>query len=121
MTEQEFYKEIGRLNKLSAETDIDNKAEKRKLKIEYSHFIKQVEKELHDDRHNFLSWLLRKPCSYKHPVTKNVIDVYIGDDAEAVFYFLRFCYLLNTEKTVDDDFVVYLTYLITRSNTQEEC
>lgn len=63
ITEHEFYEGINRLNKLTAVTDLRNRAEKKKLKAEYNGFVKRIETEFHDKRHNFLLWLLRKPCS----------------------------------------------------------
>ena len=121
ITENDFHKSIYRLNQLSAEAEPGSKSEKNKLKAEYRLFIKRIETDFHDNRHNFINWLRRESWSFRHPETGNVIDIYIGDDAEAIYYFLRFCYLLDIGKQVDDGFTEYLTYLIARSNTQEEC
>jgi hypothetical protein len=51
------------------------------------------------------------------------MEIEIGEDFDAIFYFLEFCCKQNNRERIDDDFCDYLALLITKSQRQceEEC
>lgn len=72
-----------------------------------------------DDRNrNLKRWLLGKPCTYKHPFTENTVDVEVGKDIEALYYFLLYCYKLNNNEHISDEFGDYLALVLCRSQYQ---
>lgn len=72
-----------------------------------------------DKDHNILRWLDGKDCVYTDNRHGHKITVKIGDDREALYYFLMFCKKINQHKEVDEVFMRYLYYLILRSKTPE--
>lgn len=71
---------------------------------------------MHDKEKNFKKWFAGKECTFVHPYTGNRIEIRIGRDIEAIYYFLRYCRMINTGRFDDQDFADYLAYLIARSN-----
>ena len=73
-----------------------------------------------DKEKNFKRWFAGKECTFVHPYTGNRIEIRIGRDIEAIYYFLRYCRMINTGRFDDQDFADYLAYLIARSNYGKE-
>ena len=77
--------------------------------------LHKLEKIFKDQDRNIRCWLNGKPCVYKSEKGGNKIEVCIGDDREAIFYFLVFCYRINTNQQISEKFRDYLLYLVLRS------
>ena len=45
---------------------------------------------MHDKEKNFKKWFAGKECTFVHPYTGNRIEIRIGRDIEAIYYFLRY-------------------------------
>jgi hypothetical protein len=75
--------------------------------------------DFNDSCRNFERWLNKKPCCFKHPVTKREIPVDVPDDTEAIYYFLRYCMKINRAGWVDDDLQAYVAYLFCKSANEE--
>ena len=75
----------------------------------------------HDD--NIQRWLDGRTCICVNPNTHRIIEYKIGNDCEALYYFLMLCKRINHRKSVSDEYREYLAFLITRSNCPnwEEC
>ena len=85
--------------------------------------LHKLEKIFKDKDQNIRRWLNGKPCVYTSDKTGKKIEVCIGDDREAIFYFLVFCYRINSKQQVSEDFRDYLLYLVLKSKAAcwEEC
>lgn len=73
-----------------------------------------------DKKQNLRRWLNGKPCVFTSDRTGEKIEINIGRDREALYYFLVFCYRMNTKREIDADFRDYLALAITRSCTADE-
>ena len=82
-----------------------------------------LEKVFDDKEQNIRRWLNGKPCVYFHPGIRQTVSVQIGNDLEALFYFLTFIEKHKNREPIDEDFVDYLALIISRSNCKdwEEC
>lgn len=76
---------------------------------------KKLIREFDDQNKNLKRWLLGQKCVFTHPVTNNTIEIEIGKDIEALYYFLLFCYKINNEEEISEDFRDYLALVISRS------
>ena len=74
-----------------------------------------LEKYFEDREQNLRKWLNGKPCVFTSRKTGEKIEITIGDDLEAIYYFLIFCKKLYNREEVSEEFFDYLTYLIARS------
>ena len=85
--------------------------------------LHKLEKIFKDKDQNIRRWLNGKPCVYTSDKTGKKIEVCIGDDREAIFYFLVFCYRINSKQQVSEDLRDYLLYLVLKSKAAcwEEC
>lgn len=85
--------------------------------------LHKLEKVLKDKDQNIRRWLNGKPCIFTSEKTGKKIEIRIGNDREALFYFLVFCYRINTEQEISEDFRDYLALVISRScyACWEEC
>lgn len=96
----------------------DMETENKKQIVQHARWAyKKCVKEMEDTCQNIKRWLERKPCLFKHPITGNVIEYYIGADFEALYYFLKWCHRLQSGERVDDGFSAYVAYLISRSKS----
>ena len=77
--------------------------------------LHKLEKVLKDKDQNIRRWLNGKPCIFTSEKTGKKIEIRIGNDREALFYFLVFCYRINTEQEISEDFRDYLALVISRS------
>ena len=93
------------------------------LDAKYNELLENGKREFADHNGNIERWLYGKPCVFVNPNTHQIIECKIGDDYDALYYFLMFCKRINHRKKVSDDYVEYLALLITRSNCPnwEEC
>lgn len=73
-----------------------------------------------DKKQNLRRWLNGKPCVFTIDRTGEKIEINVGRDREALYYFLVFCYRMNTKQEIDADFRDYLALVITRSCTADE-
>lgn len=74
-----------------------------------------LEKVFDDKDQNIRRWLNGKPCRFTSDRTGRPIEIRIGDDREAIYYFLIFCKRINNKQEISEDFRDYLSYLISRS------
>jgi len=72
---------------------------------------------------NIKRWLNGRPCIIRNNDTQRIIEVEIGNDLEALYYFLIFCFKRNNHQKINDDFLNYLAYIISRSTNKswDEC
>ena len=62
-------------------------------------------------------------CVFIGAVTKAPTEIQIGNDLEAFFYFMQFYKTQKEDREPDEDFIDYMAFLITRSQSKEweEC
>lgn len=85
------------------------------LKAKYNELLEYGKTAFADNNDNIKKWLENKPCVFIHPNTLRRIECKIGNDYEALYYFLMFCKKINHHKRVSEDYVEYLAFLISRS------
>ena len=69
-----------------------------------------------------VAWLNGKPCVFTSDRTGSKVEIPIGQDREALYYFLVFCKRIAEQKEISEDFRDYLGVVITRScNNNEAC
>ena len=78
--------------------------------------ISKCEELFKDTNGNLKRWLAGKPCIFFNPSIKGPIEIEIGSELEALYYFLEFCRRLEVGEPIDDDFSEYLFQLIECSN-----
>ena len=86
--------------------------------------LHRLEKLMIDKDQNIRRWLTGKLCVFTSDKTDKRIEVNIGGDREALYYFLIFCKKLNTNQEIDESFRDYLSVVISRSclaERWEEC
>lgn len=71
---------------------------------------------MNDAHGNVRLWLERRTCLFRHPIMGHTIQYPIGNDFEALYYFLEWCRRMEEGETVDEDFEAYVAYVISRSN-----
>ena len=81
--------------------------------------LETLEREFLDEDKNIQRWLAGKPCVYRNHRTGKPIDIQIGGDTEAMWYFLSYCKKRRLREEIDDSFFDYMALLITRSNSKE--
>ena len=65
-----------------------------------------------DRNGNLVKWFRHESCEFRHPQSGNDIRIHVRNDQEAIYCFLCYCMKLNMNKTVDDDSLDYLTYIL---------
>ena len=68
-----------------------------------------------DKDRNLRRWLNGKPCRFTSDITDRMVEITIGNDLEALYYFMEFCRKLNSKQEISDEFREYLAYLTARS------
>ena len=86
-----------------------------KWKRDADNFMNAVAESFFDRDRNFRRWLALEKCIFRNPMTDDYVAVSIGDDPEAVYYFLLFCKKINCREDIDEAFTEYLQYLINKS------
>ena len=91
--------------------------------LKYRELLEYAKKEFVDQNNNIERWLDGRPCVFDYPRSRKQVEYMIGNDYEALYYFLVFCKRVNNHKRVSEDYVEHLTFLILRSNHPEweEC
>ena len=82
-----------------------------------------MKKYFKDKDYNIRRWLNGKPCVFTSDKTGRKMEINIGPDREALYYFLVFCKKIAENQEISNDLREYLTLLITRSCSKEwdEC
>ncbi len=88
----------------------------RILDAKYRELLTRAKEFFSDYGDNIERWLDGKPCVFTHPNSCQQFEYKIGNDYEALYYFLMFCKRVNNCKRVSEEYIEYLTFLITRSN-----
>lgn len=85
--------------------------------------LHHLESVFEDKEHNIRRWLNEKPCVYVSDRTEERIEIDIGNEREALYYFLIFCKKIANNQEISEDFRDYLAFIISRSNSKnwEEC
>ena len=62
-------------------------------------------------------------CVFIGAATKAPMEIQIGNDLDAFFYFMQFYKMQKEDRKPDEDFIDYMALLITRSQSKEweEC
>ena len=83
---------------------------------------RNIKKELSLGKH-IRRWLNAKPCVYVSDRTGQRIEIDIGNEREAIYYFLIFCKKIANNQEISEDFRDYIALIISRSNSKnwEEC
>lgn len=79
--------------------------------------LHRLEKLLTDRDHNIRRWMNGKPGVFVSDRTGRKIEIELGTDREALYYFLIFCKKINEHQEVSEDLRDYVSLLITRSCT----
>ncbi len=86
--------------------------------VPFRKLYRTVVRQFDDQDKNLKRWMLDKPCKFNSPITGAEIEVKIGKDIEAIYYFLLFCYKINSDEEISEDFTDYLALVIARSQYQ---
>ena len=72
---------------------------------------------------NIERWLQGEKCVFLGAATKAPTEIQIENDLDAFFYFMQFYKMQKEDREPDEDFIDYMTLLITRSQSKEweEC
>ena len=82
--------------------------------------LHKLEKIFKDKEQNIRRWLNGKPCVFTSDRTGQRIEIIIGPDREALYYFLIFCKKITEKEVISEDLRNYVTLLITRSTVRDE-
>ena len=82
--------------------------------------LHKLEKMFKDKDRNIRRFLNRKPCVFTSDKMGKKIEINIGNDREALYYFLVFCYRINNKQEISEDFRDYLAIVINRSCVADE-
>ena len=82
--------------------------------------LHKLEKMFKDKDRNIRRFLNRKPCVFTSDKMGKKIEINIGNDREALYYFLVFCYRINNKQEISEDFRDYLAIIINRSCVADE-
>ena len=92
-------------------------SEAKQTIIEHGHWAYQKVKEMFNDECNNLGrWLSGEPCLVKHPRRENTYaEIEVGDDHEALYYFLEYCRKLAANERMSDELIGHVLLIVTRS------
>ena len=76
--------------------------------------LNRLKEIFHDEDNNLERWLNGECCIFRMNHSEQPMSVNIGKDIEALYNFLCFCYKLNTNQRISDEFRDYLALSITR-------
>ena len=85
--------------------------------------LRLLERMFKDKDHNIRRWFNCKPCVYINDRNQKLIEINIGKDREALYYFLVFCKKIHDKQEISEELRDYLTLQIIRSCAEhwEEC
>ena len=85
--------------------------------------LNRLKEIFHDEDNNLERWMKGDCCIFRMNHSEQPMSVNIGKDIEALYNFLCFCYKLNTNQRISDEYRDYLALSITRSCSDcwEEC
>ncbi len=92
-------------------------SEAKQTIIEHGHWAYQKVKEMfNDERNNLGRWLSGEPCLVKHPRRENTYaEIEVGDDHEALYYFLEYCRKLAANERMSDELIGHVLLIVLRS------
>lgn len=82
--------------------------------------LRSLERIFKDKERNIRRWLNGKPCVFTSDRTGQRIEIIIGPDREALYYFLIFCKKITEKEVVSEDLRNYVAFLISRSAVRDE-
>ena len=82
--------------------------------------LHKLEKIFKDKEQNIRRWLNGKSCVFTSDRTGQRIEIIIGPDREALYYFLIFCKKITEKEVVSEDLRNYVAFLISRSAVRDE-
>ena len=116
LTEQEFYEYIKFLSVAFKAVQSKKNLRTKCSYIYHARWIyRRCVREMNDKDGNLKRWLMEKSCVFKSPFTNRKIEINIGKDVEALYYFLEYCRKLHAREVIGDDFTTYLAYMITKN------
>ena len=85
--------------------------------------LRLLERMFKDKDHNIRRWFNGKPCVYINDRNQKLLEINIGKDREALYYFLVFCKKIHEKQEISEELRDYLTLQIIRSCAEhwEEC
>lgn len=82
--------------------------------------LRGLERIFKDKERNIRRWLNGKPCVFTSDRTGQRIEIIIGPDREALYYFLIFCKKITEKEMISEDLRNYVAFLISRSAVRDE-
>ena len=82
--------------------------------------LRSLERIFKDEERNIRRWLNGKPCVFTSDRTGQRIEIIIGPDREALYYFLIFCKKITEKEMISEDLRNYVAFLISRSAVRDE-
>ena len=82
--------------------------------------LRSLERIFKDKEKNIRRWLNGKPCVFTSDRTGQRIEIIIGPDREALYYFLIFCKKITEKEVISEDLRNYVAFLISRSTVRDE-
>ena len=82
--------------------------------------LRSLERIFKDKERNIRRWLNGKPCVFTSDRTGQRIEIIIGPDREALYYFLIFCKKITEKEMISEDLRNYVAFLISRSAVRDE-
>ena len=77
--------------------------------------LRSLEEIFLDEDENIRRWLNAKPCIFTSDKTGKRIQIRLGRDRDALYYFLIFCKKLHDKEEIDQTFRDCLALIISRS------
>lgn len=111
--------------RLSHEDELQGESNEASATFEQNRIwaLNRLKEIFHDEDNNLERWMKGDRCIFRMNHSEQPMSVNIGKDTEALYNFLCFCYKLNTNQRISDEFRDYLALSITRSCSDcwEEC
>ena len=82
--------------------------------------LRSLERLFKDKERNIRLGLNGKPCGFTSDRTGQRIEIIIGPDREALYYFLIFCKKITEKEVISEDLRNYVAFLISRSAVRDE-
>ncbi len=112
------------MNAITNAIDSQNNHLEKNAEITFSNngkwALRSLERLFKDKDQNIRRWLKGKPCVFTSDKTGEKMEIDIGADVEALYYFLVFCKKITEEKEISNEFREFLALIITRSCVADE-